>query len=774
MSITLGEATKLLDNMMINYSEWHTERAPQGKKVNSVEETSSLSDKIDAIMSMLVNDRTNIDPNNVPLASLVAQEEHVDVNFIKNNNFNNNAYRNNSSNNYRPYPYNNGNGYGNSYGNSYNNNRSSPPGLEAMLKEFISIQTAFNKSVEEKLGKIDILASKVDSLASDVDLLKSKVMPNRDIENKIVTTANAIQVRINENIRLMAELRARWDREENEKLAKEKNVAKVWTITTTSNANATHVAAPPTINNKRIGVSNVSTSNAKREKLPETAETACDKTAEIFSNIGDDDPIALDYNGLNFDDCHISEVIKFLQKLAKSPNASAINLAFTQHITNALIKAREEKLERKASIPRKLEDGWEPIIKMKVKDFDCNALCDLGASISVMPKKIYNMLDLPPLKNCYLDVNLADHSTKKPLGKVDNVRITINNNLVPIDFVVLDIECNASCPIILGRPFLRTVGAIIDMKEEILVTKYSRNWTKSTPRVLFCHEASKTEEETKWGHEVPALRAAPLAARPRGVGPSCRLLTCPSAYLKPPLRNPSTESHDTENLPDAAAADPISGSRDVRTSPERGFISRGLYAAMVASGQQDGPEPTHDDGSPFEFFPPAPVVLFCKSSPPLKKVVMQSQPISPKSASKSKVSSGPAAPRAPTKARTTVRKVAARKTLKRRSPSPNQESLHASTEDNSSEETQSSRGDSSSGNSGKITTQSQPDLPPSASRKRPVPEPVAPKLQSKRGRAVNAQRADAPRGLERNRKPLHQTKRLQILMTLLVGESRKY
>ncbi|KAK1691727.1 hypothetical protein QYE76_008424 [Lolium multiflorum] len=439
-------------------------------RYNSVEESSSLNDKVDAIMSMLVNDRTNIDPNNVPLASLVAQEEHVDVNFIKNNNFNNNAYRNNSSNNYRPYPYNNGNGYGNSYGNSYNNNRNSPPGLEAMLKEFISTQTAFNKSVEEKLGKIDILVSRVDSLASDVDLLKSKVLPNENYHNKITTTANAIQVRINENIRLMAELRARWDREENEKLAKEKNIAKVWTITTTSNANATHVAAPPTHTNKRIGVSNVSTSNAKREKLPETAktaETACDKAAEIFSNIGDDDPIALDYNGLNFDDCHISEVIKFLQKLAKSPNASAINLAFTHHITNALIKAREEKLEREASIPKKLEDGWEPIIKMKVKDFDCNALCDLGASISVMPKKIYNMLDLPPLKNCYLDVNLADHSTKKPLGKVDNVRITVNNNLVPVDFVVLDIECNASCPIILGRPFLRTVGAIIDMREGI-------------------------------------------------------------------------------------------------------------------------------------------------------------------------------------------------------------------------------------------------------------------------------------------------------------------
>ena len=95
MSITLGDATRLLDDMMINYSGWHTERAPQGKKVNSVEETSSLSDKIDVIMSMFVNGKSHVDPNNVPLASLVAEEEHVDVNFIKNYNFNNNAYRNN-------------------------------------------------------------------------------------------------------------------------------------------------------------------------------------------------------------------------------------------------------------------------------------------------------------------------------------------------------------------------------------------------------------------------------------------------------------------------------------------------------------------------------------------------------------------------------------------------------------------------------------------------------------------------------------------------------
>ena len=87
---------------------------------------------MDVIISMLSNGKSHVDPNNVPLASLVAQEEHVDVNFIKNNNFNNNAYRNNfGNNNYRPYPANNG--YSNFYGNSYNSNRSVPLRLIAWL-----------------------------------------------------------------------------------------------------------------------------------------------------------------------------------------------------------------------------------------------------------------------------------------------------------------------------------------------------------------------------------------------------------------------------------------------------------------------------------------------------------------------------------------------------------------------------------------------------------------------------------------------------------------
>jgi hypothetical protein len=165
MSITLGAATKLLDNMMVNYSEWHTERAPQGKKVNSIEETSSLSDKIDTIMSMLVNYRAHIDPNNVPLASLVAQEEHVDVNFIRNSNFNNSAYRNNfGSNNYRPYPSTSGNGYDNSYGSSSNKNRSVPSDLKVVLKDFISNKLLLISLLRKSLVKLMFLLLKLIAL----------------------------------------------------------------------------------------------------------------------------------------------------------------------------------------------------------------------------------------------------------------------------------------------------------------------------------------------------------------------------------------------------------------------------------------------------------------------------------------------------------------------------------------------------------------------------------------------------------------------------------
>ena len=83
MEITLGEATKLLDNIMANYSQWHTERAPASKKINLVEEINSLSEKVDALMKMVASKNTPIDLNDVPLSILIEENsDPIDVNFV--------------------------------------------------------------------------------------------------------------------------------------------------------------------------------------------------------------------------------------------------------------------------------------------------------------------------------------------------------------------------------------------------------------------------------------------------------------------------------------------------------------------------------------------------------------------------------------------------------------------------------------------------------------------------------------------------------------------
>ena len=134
---------------MANYSQWHTERAPTSKKVNYVEEIGVLSDKVDALMKLVACKHAPIDPNDVPLSTLIEQNsDAIDVNFISRNNFNNNAYRGNF--NPRPFPSNSSNNYGNSYGNqSYNNNRNTSD-LENNIKEFINTQKAFNTSILKK------------------------------------------------------------------------------------------------------------------------------------------------------------------------------------------------------------------------------------------------------------------------------------------------------------------------------------------------------------------------------------------------------------------------------------------------------------------------------------------------------------------------------------------------------------------------------------------------------------------------------------------------
>ncbi|MCI52122.1 zinc knuckle family protein, partial [Trifolium medium] len=73
-------------------------------------------------------------------------------------------------------------------------------------------------------------------------------------------------------------------------------------------------------------------------------------------------------------------------------------------------------------------------------------------------------LGLGELKPTKMSLQLADRSIKYPLGILENVPVKIGQLFIPTDFVIMDIREDFDIPILLGRPFLATAGAIIDVK----------------------------------------------------------------------------------------------------------------------------------------------------------------------------------------------------------------------------------------------------------------------------------------------------------------------
>ncbi|GKB79778.1 DNA-directed DNA polymerase [Tanacetum coccineum] len=92
-----------------------------------------------------------------------------------------------------------------------------------------------------------------------------------------------------------------------------------------------------------------------------------------------------------------------------------------------------------------------------------NALADLEASISLMPHMMYEKLGLGEPKPTRMILELADRSFQYPRGIIENVLTKVDKFILPIDFVILDMIEDSGILIILGRPFLATARAMIDV-----------------------------------------------------------------------------------------------------------------------------------------------------------------------------------------------------------------------------------------------------------------------------------------------------------------------
>ncbi|XP_016168613.1 uncharacterized protein LOC107611173 [Arachis ipaensis] len=93
------------------------------------------------------------------------------------------------------------------------------------------------------------------------------------------------------------------------------------------------------------------------------------------------------------------------------------------------------------------------------------ALCDLGASINLMPLSLMKKLAIEEVKPTRMSLQMADRSLKIPNGVVENLLVKIGEFIFPANFVILDMEEEGHNSIILGQSFLATERAIIDVEK---------------------------------------------------------------------------------------------------------------------------------------------------------------------------------------------------------------------------------------------------------------------------------------------------------------------
>ncbi|GKC26008.1 reverse transcriptase domain-containing protein [Tanacetum coccineum] len=185
------------------------------------------------------------------------------------------------------------------------------------------------------------------------------------------------------------------------------------------------------------------------QKLREKANNQMEKFFQIFQDLHFD---------ISFADALIlmpkfASTIKSLLtnkeklfELAKTP--------LNEHCSAVLLK----------KLPEKLGDPGKFLIPCDFPGMDeCLALADLGASINLMPLSVWKKLSLPELTPTCMTLELADRSISRPVGVAEDVFVKVGKFHFLADFVVVDFDADPRVPLILGRSFLKTGRALIDV-----------------------------------------------------------------------------------------------------------------------------------------------------------------------------------------------------------------------------------------------------------------------------------------------------------------------
>nr|GEV33141.1 hypothetical protein [Tanacetum cinerariifolium] len=198
-------------------------------------------------------------------------------------------------------------------------------------------------------------------------------------------------------------------------------------------------------------------SRLAKEKLREKDDILAAKFMEIFRDL---------HFELSFADTlvHMPKFALMFMKLLNNKN-KLIELTKTPLNENCSVVVLKK-------LPEKLGDPGRFLIPCDFSEFDnCLALAYLGASINLMPLSNWKKLKLPTLNDTKMVLKLVDRTISKPTGVAENVFVKVGEFYFPADFVVLDFIADLRVPLILGRPFLSTDHAIINVHEREIILR---------------------------------------------------------------------------------------------------------------------------------------------------------------------------------------------------------------------------------------------------------------------------------------------------------------
>nr|GEU53577.1 hypothetical protein [Tanacetum cinerariifolium] len=166
----------------------------------------------------------------------------------------------------------------------------------------------------------------------------------------------------------------------------------------------------------------------------------------------------------------LADALILMPKYQKMLKALMSNKEKLQELANTPLNENCSAVIMK-KLPEKLGDPGKFLILCGFSELKCKALADLCARINLMPFSIWKKLGLPELISTRMTLELANRAICTPAEIARDIFVSVGKFTFPADFVIVDYESDPKVPLILGRPFLRTARALIDVHGEEMILR---------------------------------------------------------------------------------------------------------------------------------------------------------------------------------------------------------------------------------------------------------------------------------------------------------------